>query len=113
MEIKNAEVAYQEKHIKRTQQNSNILFVNILSVNNVEQEIRCQHDCCKDSEHNVRLCKLEDIKIHEEFVVNYTDPVKQKVIVDNGSPISLARNLRGNELNLELHCWIPINWTFC
>ena len=47
-------------------------------------------NCCRDKEHNVQLCKTEDIKIDGEFVVNYTDLGKQIVIVDNGLPVSLA-----------------------
>ena len=39
----------------------------------------------------MQLCKAEDIKIDEEFVVNYTDFGKQIIIVDSGSPVSLAR----------------------
>ena len=37
------------------------------------------------------MCKAEDIKIDEEFVVNYTDLGKQNTIVDSGSLVSLAR----------------------
>ena len=41
-----------------------------LSVNEVDQENKCQHECCRDKEHNIQLFKAEDIKIDEEFVVN-------------------------------------------
>ena len=62
----------------------------ILSVNEVEQERRCQHDCCKDREYNMILCKAYDIKIDKEFVVDYADLGKHIMIVDSGSPVSLA-----------------------
>ena len=61
-----------------------------MNLNEVEQEKRWQHNCCKDKEHNVRLCKTDDIKIGEKFVVNYTDLGKQIMIVYSGSPVSLA-----------------------
>ena len=41
----------------------------------------------RDKEHNVHLCKIEDIKIDEEFVVNYTDLWKQIMIVESGSQV--------------------------
>ena len=45
-----------------------------------------------EKEHNVQLCQAEDIKNDEELVVNYTDMEKQIMIVDSGSPVSLALN---------------------
>ena len=63
----------------------------VLSVNEVEKEKKCQHDCCREKEHNVKLCDMDDIMLNEEvFVVNYTDLGKQVMIVDSGSPVSLA-----------------------
>ena len=54
----------------------------------------------------MQLCKAEDIKIDEEFVVNYTDFGKQIIIVDSGSPVSLARKewlvQYLNEFDLEI-----------
>ena len=44
-----------------------------LNVNDVDLEKRCQHKCYKDKQHNIPLCKTKDIKINEEFVVNYLD----------------------------------------
>ena len=66
------------------------LQLKTLSVNKVEHEKRCQHDCHNNKEHNVRLCKTDYIKIDEEFEVNYTDLGKQIMIVDCGSPLSLT-----------------------
>ena len=56
-----------------------------LNVNEFDQGKNCQHECCRDKEHNVQLCKMEDIKIDEEFVFNYTYLEKQILIVASGS----------------------------
>ena len=77
-----------------------------MNLNEVEQEKRWQHNCCKDKEHNVRLCKADNIKIDEEFVVNYIDLGKQIIIVASGSTVSLAGNdwlvLYFKEFELEI-----------
>ena len=38
------------------------------------------------------MCKADDIKINEEFVVNYIDLGKQIIIVASGSRVSLVGN---------------------
>ena len=63
----------------------------MMNLNDVEQEKRWQHYCCKDKEHNVRLCKAYDIKI-DKFVVNFIDLGKQIIIVDSGSLVSWVGN---------------------
>ena len=77
-----------------------------MNLNEVEQEKKWQHNCCKDKEHNVRLCKGDNIKIDEEFVVNYIDLGKQIMIVASGSTVSLAGNdwlvLYFKEFELEI-----------
>ena len=61
-----------------------------LNVNEVEKEKKCQHDCCREKEHNVKLCETDEIMMNEEIFVHYTDLGKQIMIVDSGSPVSLA-----------------------
>ena len=49
------------KYIRKASQ------TNILNVNEVETEKRCQHECYRDWEHIFKLCKVDDIKIDEKF----------------------------------------------
>ena len=46
------------------------------------------------------LCKTDDIKIDDEFVVNFTDFGKQIMIVDSCSPVSFAYDLEIGEMKI-------------
>ena len=75
-------------------------------VNMSEVEKKCQHDCCKDKEINVKLCETDEILMNEDILVHYTDMGKQVMIVDSGAPLSLTgKEWLGqylNEFNLKV-----------
>ena len=59
-----------------------------MNVNEVEKEKQCQHECCKEKEHNIKLCETDDILLNDEILVHYTDLRKQIMIVDSVSLVS-------------------------